>query len=394
MKVLQINSVCGIRSTGKICTDIADILSNSGNDCKIAYGRETVPKHYEKYAVRIGNDIDVKCHALTSRFFDNTGHGSKKVTKEFLKWIDEYNPDVVHLHNIHGYYINFQQLFDYLKKKHKAVVWTLHDCWAFTGHCSHFELIGCKKWEKGGCFDCPQKHRYPKSVLFDRSKKNFIEKKHLFTGLENLTIVTPSKWLLDMVKRSFLKEYPVKMIHNGIDLSVFKPTVGNFRERYGLQNKTIFLGVASVWGKSKGFYDFQKLNEMKKDNEAVVMVGLTQSQIDSLPEGIIGIQRTNSVKELVEIYTAANVFLNTTYEDTYPTVNLEAQACGTPVVTYKTGGSIESVPKEYIVPQGDVAALLSKAREAALNPEIIDISAISREKCWAEYIDLYYKIIG
>lgn len=392
MKVLQINSVCGIRSTGRICIDIADILQKSGDECKIGYGRETVPDRYSQYAVRVGDDLDVKIHAFMSRIFDNTGRGSKKATKSFLEWVDQYDPDVIHLHNIHGYYINLELLFHYLKKVKKPVVWTLHDCWSFTGHCAHFDLIGCRKWEREGCHSCPQTKRYPTSMLFDRSKKNFLEKKELFCGFDNMTIVTPSAWLAEKVKCSFLKEYSLKVIHNGIDLSVFKPTVaGGFREKYGLQDKTVFLGTASVWGSSKGLYDFEKINEMKKENEAVVLVGLTQKQISALPDGIIGIPRTNSTEELVQIYSSSDVFMNPTYEDTYPTVNLEAQACGLPVVTYRTGGSVESVPSDYVVDRGDFEALLVKAREVAelSNPILKDAAAFSKEDRYNEYIALY-----
>ncbi len=395
MKVLQINSVCGIRSTGRICTDIADILKQNGDECKIAYGRENVSENYKQYAIRIGEDIDVKFHALMSRIFDNTGKCSKRATKEFLKWVDEYNPDVIHLHNLHGYYINLEMLFNYLKKVQKPVVWTLHDCWAFTGHCAYFDYIGCRRWENKGCYACLQKKHYPTSVLFDRSKKNFLEKKQLFTGLPNMTIVTPSQWLADLVKHSFLKDYTIKVIHNGIDLSRFKPTpTGVFRENYGLQDKIILLGVANAWGESKGLYDFYKMHEMKEENEVFVLVGLTQQQISALPDGIIGISKTNSVTELAEIYTTADVFINPTYQDNYPTVNLEAQSCGTPVITYQTGGSIESVPTIYVVEKGRADLLLYKARCALKSRNIMDTSNFSHDYCYVKYIDLYREMLG
>ena len=392
MKVLQINSVCGIRSTGRICTDIADILQKNGDDCKIAYGRENIPLQYEKFAVRIGNDIDVKCHALMTRIFDNTGHGSKRATKKFLKWVDEYDPDVIHLHNLHGYYINLEMLFDYLKKSGKPVIWTLHDCWAFTGHCAHFDYIGCQRWETDGCHTCPQKRRYPSSILCDRSKRNFVDKKQFFTGLENMTIVTPSQWLADLTKRSFLGEYPIKVIHNGIDLSIFQSVKSEFREKYGLQNKKIFLGAATAWGEYKGLYDFYKMNEMKEECEAIVLVGLTSKQIAELPEGIIGIERTNSASELAELYTAADVFINPTYQETFGLTNIEAQACGTPAITYQTGGSVESVPRDHIVPKGDFEKMLLKAREVVAVPNVVDSSSFSRNDCYLEYIRLYQQM--
>ena len=359
MKVLMINSVCGIRSTGRICTDIAEELEKQGHDVKIAYGRETVPEKYQKYAVRIGTDLDVKLHGIKTRLFDRHGFGSKRATKKFIKWVEEYDPDVIHLHNLHGYYINIKILFDYLKKANKKVVWTLHDCWAFTGHCTHFSLASCEKW-KTECKCCPNKKEYPRSNLLDNSKKNYVCKKSLFTGIKNMMLVTPSEWLKDLVKQSFLSDYEVKCIHNGIDLNAFRPTESDFKKRNDLEDKKVVLAVSSVWNERKGFYDVIKLSEQLTSDYKVVMVGLDDAQKNSLPPNIIGITRTNSTTELAEIYSAADVFVNLTYEDNYPTVNLEALACGTPVITYKTGGSVESVDVYNQVDQGDVSAVARK----------------------------------
>lgn len=359
MKVLMINSVCGIRSTGRICADIAETLEAQGHTCKIAYGRESVPQKYEKYAVRIGIDTGVKIHGALSRVFDTSGFHSRRATKKFIKWVKQYDPDVIHLHNIHGYYLHIGELFKYLKTCGKKILWTLHDCWAFTGHCSYFDFARCEKW-KTGCYKCSQKKRYPASLLRDRSKKNYSLKKKWFTGIDNLTLITPSQWLADIVKQSFLGEYTVEVVRNGIDLNVFKPTESDFRVRYGLEDKKILLGVASVWEERKGLADFLKLAEMVDENYAIVLVGLSEKQMQDLPKNVIGITRTNSTKELAQIYTTADVFLNLTYEDNYPTVNLEAQACGTPVITYRTGGSVESVPPENIVNKGDITAVFGK----------------------------------
>lgn len=357
MKVLMINSVCGIRSTGRICTDLANSLTSEGNEVKIAYGRENVPEQYAKYAVRIGNDTDIKIHGICTRLFDNHGFASEKATEEFLKWADGYNPDMLWLHNIHGYYINIEMLFDWIKSRPDMQVrWTLHDCWAFTGHCTYFTMAKCDRW-KDHCHDCPQKTGYPASYLFDRSYKNFEIKKKLFTGVENMTIITPSKWLADLVKQSFLGEYPVQVIYNTIDTSVFKPTPSNFREKYGLEGKKIILGVASIWDERKGLPDFVKLSSMIDDSYAIVLVGVDQKQAEGLPQNITVIPRTNSVAQLAEIYTASDVFFNPTYEDNYPTVNLEAVACGTYVITYNTGGSPESAGEGAgVVDAGDIDA--------------------------------------
>ena len=333
MKVLMINSVCGIRSTGRICTDLADALTEKGHTVKIAYGRENVPEKYMKYAVRINTDLDVKLHGIRSRLLDDTGFGSRKATENFIKWIKEYDPDVIHLHNLHGYYINIDVLFRYLAEAKKKVIWTLHDCWAFTGHCAYFSYAGCEKW-KSGCFECPQKKEYPKSLIIDNSKKNWILKKELFTSIEDMVLVTPSKWLASLVKESFLNKYPVEVIYNGIDTDVFKPTKSDFRTKNGLEDKKIILGVASVWDRRKGLYDFIKLSELLDDTYKIVLVGLSNEQMNGIPEKILGIPRTNSATELAEIYSAADVFVNPSVEETMGLVTVEAMACGTPVITY------------------------------------------------------------
>lgn len=361
MKVLQINSVCGIRSTGRICTDLAEILVKNGHECKIAYGRESIPDQYKHYAITIGSPLGVKLHGMKARIFDAAGFGSIKETKKFIEWVKEYNPDVIHLHVIHGYYINIEILFNYLRTCGKKIVWTFHDCWAFTGHCPHFSVEECNKWETH-CGHCKQKREYPSSVIFDRSFENFDIKKNLFTGIPNLIIITPSNWLADLVRRSYLKEYPVKVINNGIDLNIFRPSVSQIREEYKFGNKKIILGVAAVWNARKGLEDFVELSKKLSKRYQIVLIGLKRRQINKLPRNIIGLPKTDNIKKLAEWYSASDVFVNTTYEDTFPTVNLEAQACGTPVITYQTGGSPESVAEFNVVDQGDISALISKIK--------------------------------
>lgn len=361
MKVLQINSVCGIGSTGRIATDIHQILLDQGHESYIAYGRG-LPMNCDS-AIRIGTKYDNYAHVALTRIYDKHGFGSKKATKEFIKKVEELNPDVIHLHNIHGYYINIELLFDYLKKADKPVIWTLHDCWAFTGHCAYFDFVHCNKWNVE-CDKCPQKKTYPASLIFDNSKNNYVMKKEIFTGIKNMTIVTPSKWLKKIVKYSFLGGYNIKVINNGIDLQAFRHTESDFRDRYELENKFVILGVASVWDSRKGFDYFIELSKRLEDDEVIVLVGLSEKQIKKLPENIIGIARTNSVKELVEIYSASSVFVNSTLEDNFPTTNLESIACGTPIISFATGGSVESVDNSYgyIVKKGDIEELLEKLR--------------------------------
>lgn len=383
MKVLMINSVCGIGSTGRICTDIADELTENGHECKIAFGRKAAPERYQKYAYRITSDGGVKINALKARLFDNEGFNAAGATKKLISFIEEYNPDVIHLHNLHGYYLNVKILFDYLKKADKKVVWTLHDCWAFTGHCAYFDYPECGKWREN-CGNCGRLNDYPKAII-DRSERNLAKKKEIFSGVKNLTVVTPSKWLAELAKQSFLGEYLIEVINNGIDTAVFRPTESTFKEKNGLSGKKIILGVANIWDARKGLGDFISLSKKISDDYRIVLVGLDEKQLGMLPENILGITRTSSAKELAEIYTAADVLFNPTYEDNYPTVNLEAQACKTPVVTYDTGGSSESVPKENVIAAGDVDAFLN-LEKSQLKVKYID----KRDK--SLFIDKYLKL--
>ena len=363
MKILMINSVCGIRSTGRICTDLADVLTAQGHECKIAYGRETVPEKYKKYAVRIGNDLDVNMHALKSRAFDNAGFGSRRVTERFIKWVIQFDPDIIHLHNIHGYYINIEVLFDYLRTCGKKIIWTLHDCWSFTGHCSYFDFAQCSKWITK-CGKCIQKKEYPESIWIDRSAKNYIRKQQLFTNIDNLVIVTPSQWLASLVKKSFLTEYPIRIIHNGIDTTVFNPNIiTHSSSSYNLDSRKIILGVAAIWNRRKGLDDLIKVSELLNNEYQTVIIGLSKEQVKSIPSNIRCIARTNNAQELAELYRASSVFVNPTYEDNYPTTNLEAIACGTPVVTYNTGGSGESANFFGIaVEKGNITQLCTAIR--------------------------------
>lgn len=361
MKVLIINSVCGIGSTGRICTNLAQKFEAEGHEVKIAYGRkDTVPEQFQKYAVRIGTDFDCRKHAVQTRLFDTHGFGSKHATKKFLEWAEEYRPDLLWLHNLHGYYINVEMLFAWIKKHPEMQVkWTLHDCWAFTGHCSYFTAVKCEQW-MSHCSYCPQLRRYPACYTMGSVSKNFDRKRAAFTGVQNMTLITPSKWLADLVKQSFLKEYPVEVHYNTIDTNIFKPTPSDFRERYGLHDKFIILGVANVWHERKGYNDFIKLASMLDDRYSVVLVGLSKKQLEKRPPRVIGIERTNNQQELAKIYTAADVFFNPTYEDNYPTVNLEAQACGTRVITYDAGGSRETIHSNMsqIIKIGDLQKVI------------------------------------
>lgn len=357
MKVLQINSVCGYGSTGRIAVDLYKILEEQGHECLIAYGRGSAIDGIN--SVRIGTNFDNYMHVAKTRLFDKHGFGSTKATKKFIEKVKEFNPDVIHLHNIHGYYMNIEVLFNYLKEANKPVVWTLHDCWSFTGHCAYFDYAQCEKWLEG-CHNCPQRKVYPRSLIVDNARHNFKIKKEMFAGIKNMTIITPSQWLGNLVKQSFLSEYEIKVINNGIDLNVFSPKDKNiFRDKYKLGDNFIILGVANIWDERKGFKYFIELSKYIDSLSRIVLVGLNDKQLKHLPENIIGIKRTNNVTELAEIYSAADVYVNPTLEDNFPTTNLEALACGTPVITFSTGGSIECIDAKcgIVVEKGNVETL-------------------------------------
>ena len=331
-----------------------------GIDSYVVWGRGREPIGNREY--KMTNSLDVAIHGVYSRFSDRTGFASSTVTRRLVAWLSKIKPDIIHLHCIHGYYLNIKILFDYIRQNNIRVVWTQHDCWTFTGHCAYFDAVGCEKW-KTGCFDCPQLNTYPKAFV-DNSKKNWLEKKSFFSGL-NIQIVTPCKWLKKKIEQSFLGCYPIKVIYNGIDLSKFKKIDSeDTKKRLGLLGKDVILGVASEWTERKGMKDFIALDNMIDHSKyQILLVGVTKKQQRNLPSTIRSIERTENVQELVKIYSMASVFFNPTYEDNFPTTNLEAIACGTPVVTYRTGGSPESVEKTgcgFVVEKGDLRMSLEK----------------------------------
>ena len=395
MNILQINSVCGIGSTGRIATDLHAILLSQEHQSTVAFGRYMAKNC--NHTIRIGSRLDNYVHVIQTRLFDKHGLASAGATKNFIAKIKELNPDVIHLHNLHGYYLHIGLLFEYLKQANKPVIWTLHDCWAFTGHCAYFDFVGCERW-KTECYDCPLKMEYPKSFT-DNSQSNYKVKKDVFLGVEDLKLVTPSKWLAGLVKQSFLQDYPLVVINNGIDLSVFRPTPSPFRTNYKLEDKFIVLGVASDFSERKGYGYFLELSKQLKQDEKLVLVGLSEKQITSLPTGVIGITKTNNTQELAEIYSAADVFINPTLEDNFPTTNLEALACGTPVVTFDSGGSPECLDASsgLVVERGDLRELVTAiATIRKKGKKLYTAHCQKRAQDWfdkdtrlAEYIELY-----
>lgn len=368
-KLLQINPVIRVNtSTGRIMQEIGELAMQNGWECHIAYskGRDGI-RECRSDIIPVGNKWSTAWHGIETRLFDRHGLASSHATRQFVRKIEEIRPDVVHIHNIHGYFLNYQILFDYLSKAGIPVVWTVHDCWLYTGHCYYYSFAGCERWQTG-CHHCPQKKEFPTSLFCDRSRRNFEDKKAAFTSmpLDRMTIVPVSEWIRNEMRRSFLNAYPFRVIHNGINTDIFNIYDDRqVRKTYGLGNRHILLGVASIWSREKGLDDFIRMAGMLNEDEVVVLVGIKPEDRKRLPDNVVGIARTENIRQLAELYAAADVFVNPTWQDNYPTVNMEAIACGTPVVTYRTGGSVEVITPStgMIVEQGNLNELLKSIRE-------------------------------
>lgn len=398
MKIVEINS-CNYGSTGKIMCYIAEVMMKDNHDIYVSFAnsRSNNIKRIKNH-ILIGSILERNIHVMISKITGYNGCFSHIGTYKFIRKLKKIKPDLIHMHNLHNCYVNLQMLFRYIKKHNIKVVWTLHDCWSFTGQCPHFTGSKCTKW-KNGCFKCPTFREYPKSYV-DRTKNMYELKKKWFTGVTGLTIVAPSEWLAGLVKESFLKEYNVKVINNGIDLSIFKPSESDLRKQLNLEKKYVLLGVAYPFTNKKGLDVFLELaNRLNKDYK-IVLVGLTKEQISELPDNLIGIERTSSQAELAEFYTMADVFINPTKEDTFPTVNLEALACGTPVVTFRTGGSPEVIDNTCgsVVEYEDVDGMQKEILHICSRRPYSKDNCIKRAKQYdmydkfKEYINLYEEV--
>lgn len=397
MKIVQVNAICGKGSTGKICVDISKLLSNRSIENYIIYCGK---KSDYPLGIRCGNEREIKLQALRSHLFGYYGFMSKRITKRILTRLDEIKPDIVHIHNVHGHNCNIEMLLNYLRDHQIKVLWTFHDCWAFTAYCPHFTMVRCDKWIDG-CFNCPQRKEY--SFFFDRSEKLYEKKKRLIENLD-LTIITPSQWLANLVEQSFFKKCPVKVINNGIDLDVFKPTPSDFRQKYGIPNdKYIVLGVAFGWGVRKGLDVFVELSKRLDGKKyQIILVGTDDKTDKQLPDNIISIHRTQNQRELAQIYSAADLFVNPTREDNYPTVNMEAIACGTPVVTFRTSGSPEIINEftGVVVERDDIDALEKEIVHICEDKPFNRADCLRRAvdfkmtKRFEEYIELYYGLLN
>ena len=401
MKLLQINVDATNGSNGGIARDIGSLIIRNGGESYIAYGRNAVPG--ESIQFKISNKLDVYSHGIESRIFDNHGLSSRLTTSQFIKKIDKIEPDIIHLHNIHGYFLNYKILFEYLKKINIPVVWTLHDCWAFTGHCAHFVHANCEKW-KIGCYSCPRKKAYPSSLLLDRSKQNYKLKEELFNSLNDLTIVTVSYWLESLVKESFLKNNKIFTILNGVDINIFKYTENkSIREKYKIGNKFLLIGVAANWTPQKGLNDYIELSKKISDDSVILLVGLSKDKISDLPKNIIGIERTSDISELLSLYSEADIVLNLSYAETFGMTTIEGMACGTPSIVYNKTASPGLIIGDvgYVVEAGNMEQLLltinkikqrgkkyyfEKCRESVLEN-------FNKEINYNAYINLYKQIL-
>lgn len=388
MKIVQLNAVCGVGSTGQIAFQISQLSVSNSIDNYVLYTSGVCNNdHCIKYSTR----LQTKFNALLAKVFGNYGFNSYSSTYRLIRLLNKIKPDIIHLHNIHSHDFNLSIFFKYLKKTNVRVIWTFHDCWAFTGYCMHFDRLECDKWQSQ-CKDCPQRKKY--SLFTDKSQKLFKKKKELFTSISDMTIVSPSKWLADLTKHSFLSKYPIEVIYNGIDLDVFIPRESNFREKHTLENKKIVLGIP------KGKFEyFLELNELLSYEYKLVLVGLKESDIEKMPSDILALPYTKDRIELAEIFTASDVYINTTLEDTFPTVNLESLACGTPVITFNTGGSPEAIDDKtgIVIPKRDIKAMYEAVTEICNGP---DLSKACIERAnrlynkndrFNEYLDLYLK---
>ena len=399
--LLQINVDANNGSNGSIARDIGTMALARGWNSYIAYGRRHIP--CDSQLIRVGNDLDVKFHGLMTRLFDRHGLASVITTKLFLRKVDKIKPDIVHLHNIHGYFINYKLLFEYIIKHNIPVVWTFHDCWPFTGHCGYFESYACSRW-KSGCYDCPAVHGYPSSLFFDRSKQAFLLKKELFTLPKTLHVATVSKWLKGLVEESFFSKYPVHVVYDGIDTNSYIYRNSNLREMYGLEEKFVLLSAAANWTKAKGWDDYIKLSKMLPDDCIIMLVGVTEEQKRNLPPQIIAVPRQEGKDKLAEYYSMADILLNLSYQETFGMTTAEAMACGTPGISYNRTACPELLTPEtgIVVEAGDMRqileaiAIIKKNGKAhyskACRQRVLD--NFNFKEVNKQYFDIYEKILN
>lgn len=401
-KVLQIDSCLGIGSTGRIAEGIATAARKSGWDTYMAHGARYIGKT-EQIPIMVGSKLDEYQHKLNSLILDNHGLNSRLATKKLINRIVEIDPDIIHLHCIHGYYINYEILLSFLAEYSHPVVWTQHDCWAFTGHCAHFEKIKCQKW-KTGCKNCELKHAYPKTICLDRSSRNWNLKKKLISNIKDLTIVSVSKWLDSIVHESFLGDKSSRVIYNGIDRNIFQHRESTLRDEFQLQNRLILVGVATSWSEAKGLNDYAELSKVLDPQYKIVLIGLNESQRNKIPSSILGLPRTNNTIELAQWYSAADIVLNLSYQETFGLTTVEGLACGTPGIVYNSTASPELITPQtgIIVEPGNIDAIIDAISTITRSPEIFNTQCcvdhvknnFDGNQLYKKYIELYNELLN
>ena len=396
MKLLQINSVLSnFGSTGKIVNQIGDVAIRNGWESHIAYGRWGCQS--QSSLLKLENTWDVYLHVAYTRLTDRHGLCSNKATRRLIRYIQDLHPDIIHLHVLHGYYLNYKMLFEYLNTLNTPIVWTQHDCWAFTGHCAHFTEAGCYKWREQ-CHHCPISHDYP-CAYRDNSAENFQLKKQYFTGCKNLTIVTVSEWLRRMVSQSFLGKYNIHTIYNGTDLTAFRP------KNTGRQGKRFtIVSTAVKWTRQKGLYDFYELRKQLPHDIDIKLIGLSPKQIDNLPPGITGLEKTSSIDELATAYSEADIVVNLSYQETFGMTTAEGMACGTPCIVYNATACPELVTPDtgIIVEPGNIRQTAQAIQQIKNNGKAAYTqncrkraeSLFDKNRQFEKYIALYNQLTG
>lgn len=403
IKILRITTEINRGSIGRTAEQLGNLVIKEGWESYIAFGRTNGKSSSKK--IKIGCNLSVYFHIILSRIFDLHGHGSYFSTKKFVKKIELIKPDIIHLHDIHGYYLNLKILFKYLSSKNIPIVWTQHDCWAFTGHCAFFTEIKCEKW-KSLCYSCPLFNSYPKSWYMDNSPLNFRLKKRLFTSVNQMYIIAVSDWMRNLLQESFLNCFPTSRIYNGIDTDTFKPSGDNniIRSKYNIGDRIILIAAATSWGERKGLSDYYKLRDLISNEYVIVLVGTSPKLSSSLPDGIIGISRTDNVSELVDIYSSASILLNLAYEESFGKTTPEGMACGIPSIVYNCTASPELIDNScgIVVEKGDIIGVSraistimtwdkEKTKSYCINRvnELFDMN-----KNFNQYINLYKSILN
>lgn len=402
MRVAQINSVCGQGSTGRITVELSEMLSNNGINNHIYYG---VGTSEFKSSTKFSSDLYVKYNILKTRLFGKHSFYSKTGTKRLIKFLKNYQPDVIHLHQPHGHYINIKLLINFINEHEIPLVLTLHDCWIFTGHCVHFTVANCEKW-KTGCGGCPQLKQYPKSLIFDRTAESFRDKNILLNSIKNVSFVAISDWIYSISKQSMIKNQKVFKIYNGIDTKIFLPKNVNYlRSMYDFQSKFVVLGMANKWITNNNTSNLSRFMEKMDDDVVFVLIGVTPDQKASLPRNVFGVERISDINKLADFYSLADVFVNLSYEDSFGLVSAEALSCGTPVVAYNSTACGEIVGNDNcgkIVSLGNFDDVISAVKHIKMNGKSYYtqncrervLAMYDKDNTYREYLNLYNSLLG